>query len=85
MKCDIRKYSLSIDHQILEAILEKTIQCWPTLDLAKKIIRGSNPQEAVHVYFPGDNLFTPHERRSRSSPGSFAVEYKQRPGSVVAP
>ena len=28
-----------------------------------RIIDGSNPQEPVHRYFPGDDLFTPYERR----------------------
>ena len=27
-----------------------------------RIIDGSNPQEPVNIYFPGDDLFTPHER-----------------------
>ena len=26
------------------------------------IVYGSNPQEPVHRYFPGDDLFTPFER-----------------------
>jgi retron-type reverse transcriptase len=31
--------------------------------LVGKIIDGSNPQEQIHHYFPGDTLFTPTERR----------------------
>ena len=30
---------------------------------AAAIVDGSNPQEPVHRYFPGDDLFTPFERR----------------------
>ena len=41
----------------------RAIKCRPTLDLAARIIDGSNPQEASIAYYPGDDLFTPHERR----------------------
>jgi hypothetical protein len=63
LKCDVRKYFASIDHQILNAQLERVIKCKRTLDLAARIIAGSNPQEDVIQYFPGDDLFTPFERR----------------------
>lgn len=63
LRCDIRKYFASIDHQILQAKLERVVRCKPTLDLASRIIDGSNPQEQVDWYFPGDNLFTPAVRR----------------------
>lgn len=63
LKCDITRYFASIDHEILKSILSRTIKCGPTLELAAKIIDGSNPQEAAIAYFPGDSLFTPYERR----------------------
>jgi retron-type reverse transcriptase len=63
LKLDVRKYFASIDHQILNARLARAIKCKPTLDLAARIIAGSNPQEEVIHYFPGDDLFTPFERR----------------------
>src|ERR1039457_5281137 len=47
LKCDVRKYFASIDHQILKLLLEKVVKCRPT---------------AIH-YFPGDDLFSPFERR----------------------
>ena len=34
-----------------------------TLALADRIVDGSNPQEPVPLYYPGDDLFTPFERR----------------------
>lgn len=43
--------------------LERAVKCRETLDLARRIIDGSNPQEEVVHYYPGDNLFTPFERR----------------------
>ncbi len=63
LKCDVRKYFASIDHDILKNLLGKVLKCPPTLDLAARIIDGSNPQQDVAAYFPGDNLFTPYYRR----------------------
>jgi retron-type reverse transcriptase len=63
LKCDIRKYFPSIDHVILKDLLARVIKCPQTLDLAGRIIDGSNPQEEIIAYYPGDDLFTPHERR----------------------
>ena len=39
------------------------MKCRPTLELAAGIIDGSNEQEEVVSFFPGDDLFTPLERR----------------------
>jgi hypothetical protein len=63
LKCDIRKYFPSMDHEILKEQLARVVKCRPTLDLAARIIDGSNPQEPVEHYFPGDTLFTPSSRR----------------------
>ncbi|MDX1982410.1 MAG: reverse transcriptase/maturase family protein [Bryobacteraceae bacterium] len=63
LKCDIRRYFPSIDHEILRSLLARVIKCPQTLELAGRIIDGSNPQEEVIAYYPGDNLFTPFERR----------------------
>jgi len=64
LKLDVQKYFPSIDHQILEDLLARAIHCPDTLRLIHLIIASSNPQETVLHYFPGDTLFTPHERRS---------------------
>jgi hypothetical protein len=53
----------SIHHEILKGLLSGAIKCRPTLDLAARIIDASNPQEEANWYYPGDNLFTPYERR----------------------
>ncbi len=63
LKCDIRKYFPSIDHEILKEFLARVVKCKPTLDLAARIIDGSNEQEEVISLFPGDTLFAPFERR----------------------
>jgi retron-type reverse transcriptase len=62
LKCDIKKYFPSIDHDILKNLVRKRIACPPTLGLIDTIIDGSNPQEKVYHYFLGDTLFTPTER-----------------------
>jgi retron-type reverse transcriptase len=63
LQCDIRKYFPSIDGEILKDLLGRAIKCRETLSLAGRIIDGSNPQEPAAAYFPGDDLFTPSERR----------------------
>jgi retron-type reverse transcriptase len=63
LRCDVRKYFPSIDHEILLDLLGRVTKCERTLELAGRIVAGSNPQEPVTAYFPGDDLFTPLERR----------------------
>ena len=63
LKCDIQKYFASIDHGILKGKLRRLLRCRETLWLADLIIDKGCPPEAVSWYFPGDDLFTPHERR----------------------
>ncbi|HDZ90680.1 MAG TPA: RNA-dependent DNA polymerase, partial [Deltaproteobacteria bacterium] len=63
LKGDIRKYFPSIDHRILKEKIRRKIKCRPTLELISLIIDNSNEQEDVIFYFPGDNMFTPLERR----------------------
>jgi len=63
LRCDIRKYFPSIDHEILKQLLRRKIRDPQMLWLWDTIIDGSNPQEEVLQYFPGDHLFTPLERR----------------------
>lgn len=62
LKCDIRKFFPSIDHELLKQELRWKIACEDTLWLMDKIIDNSNPQEPHLVYFPNDDLFTPHQR-----------------------
>ncbi len=53
----------AIDHAILKAGFRRRIACAPTLALMDKIVDGSNAQEPVNLHFPGDDLFSPYERR----------------------
>ena len=63
LKCDVRKYFASIDHEILKARLARAVKCGPTLDLAARIVAGWSSPEKIFRYYPGDDLFTPYERK----------------------
>lgn len=63
LKCDIRKFFPSIDHEILKQELRWKIACPDTLWLIDIIIDNSNAQEEHIAYYPGDDLFTPWQRR----------------------
>lgn len=63
LRCDIWRYFPAIDHAVLKADLARRLACQKTLTLCGRIIDGSNPQEPVELYFPGDDLFTPFGRR----------------------
>jgi RNA-directed DNA polymerase len=62
LQCDIRKYFPNSDLTILKTQLHRKIKCPDTQWLIDLIIDNSNPQNAPLVYFPDDDLFTPHVR-----------------------
>lgn len=63
LKCDIRKYFPSLDHQVLKAELRRTIRCPGALWLLDRIIDHSNRQEPVCTVFAGDDLADAAGRR----------------------
>ena len=63
LRGDIYRYFPAIDHEVLKADLRRRIACQRTLAVLDRIVDASNPQEPVHLYYPGDDLFTPFERR----------------------
>lgn len=63
LKCDLEKYFPSIDHEILLTQITRRIHDAGVLWLVRTIIDGSNPQPARIRHYPGDDLFTPFERR----------------------
>ncbi len=75
LQCDIRKYFPSIDHEILKQIIRRKIKCQDTLWLIELIIDGSNPQEPVVEYFPGDDLLTPLLRRHGLPIGNLTSQF----------
>jgi retron-type reverse transcriptase len=62
-KADIAKFFPSMDHDILKRLVARKIKDPDVLWLVGQIIDGSNPQEPVTMWFPGDDLFTASERR----------------------
>jgi retron-type reverse transcriptase len=75
LQCDIYRYFPSIDHAILKSFIRRKIKCHDTLRLIDLIIDNSNPQEEVTAYFPGDDLFTPHERRRGLPIGNLTSQF----------
>ena len=75
LRCDVYRYFPAIDHQILKYDLRRRIACPRTLALADRIIDGSNAQEPVHLYYPGDDLFTPYERRRGLPIGNLTSQF----------
>lgn len=75
LQCDVRKYFPSIDHEILKTILRRKLKCPDTLWLIDSIIDGSNPQGQEVEYFPGDDLFTPVQRRRGLPIGNLTSQF----------
>ncbi len=75
LKCDIKKYFPSIDHDILRHLIRRKIKCRDTLWLIDVILENSNPQETVIDYFTGDDLFTPLERRKGLPIGNLTSQF----------
>ena len=75
LKCDIKKYFPSIDHEILKQVVREKIECKGTLELIDKIIDNSNPQEQIITYFYNDDLFTPHERKKGIPIGNLTSQF----------
>ena len=75
LRCDIYRYFPAIDHTILKADLRRRIACERTLVLADRIIDGSNAQEPVRLLFPGDDLFTPIERKRGLPIGNLTSQF----------
>ena len=75
LRCDIWRYFPAIDHEILKRDLRRRIACDRTLALADRIIDGSNPQEPVNLYYPGDDLFTPFGRRRGLPIGNLTSQF----------
>jgi RNA-directed DNA polymerase len=63
LKADVRRFFPSIDHTILKGLVARKIKDPHVLWLVSLIIDHSNPQCPVLMWFPGDDLFTPTERR----------------------
>lgn len=75
LRCDIYRYFPAIDHALLKAAFRRRIACARTLAVMDAIVDGSNPQEPVHRYFSGDDLFTPFNRRRGLPIGNLTSQF----------
>jgi RNA-directed DNA polymerase len=75
LRCDLYRYFPSIDHAILKADFRRRIACARTLAVMDAIVDGSNAQEPVECYFPGDDLFEPHRRRRGLPIGNLTSQF----------
>lgn len=75
LKCDIRKYFPSIDHYVLFNQIKRKIRDRETLWLISLILRTSNAQEPVPIWFSGDDLLTPVERRKGLPIGNLTSQF----------
>lgn len=75
MKLDIRQYFPSMDHEILKWSIRRKIKDKEALQMIDLIIDSSNPQDPALFWFPGDDLFTPMERRKGLPIGSQTSQF----------
>jgi hypothetical protein len=75
LKIDVQRYFPSIDHELLKIKLRRRINDRRVLDLLDRIIDGSPNGDIDPIYFPGDNLFTPFERRAGIPIGNLTSQF----------
>jgi RNA-directed DNA polymerase len=75
LKGDIAKFFPSIDHAILKAQVRRVIADERLLAVLERVVDGSNPQELVEEWFPGDDLFTPAGRRRGIPIGNLTSQF----------
>ncbi|MBI5116994.1 group II intron reverse transcriptase domain-containing protein [Candidatus Poribacteria bacterium] len=74
LKCDIRKYFQSVDHEILLEMISRKIACPQTMWLITKIIASRDDKSHVS-YFENDTLFTPFERKRGIPIGNLTSQF----------
>ena len=75
LRGDIYRYFPAIDHAILKADIRRRLACPGTLRLIDAVIDGSNRQEPVDIYYPGDDLFAPFARRRGLPIGNLTSQF----------
>lgn len=75
LKCDLSLFFPSIDHQILKKEIFRKIACQETRQLIEKIIDNSNSQQETGFYFPGDDFFSPYQRRKGIPIGNLTSQF----------
>ncbi len=72
---DIQKFFPSIDHAVLKGEIRRGSSDEGILWLFDALIDGSNPQEPVPGYFPGDDLFAAGDRRRGLPIGNLTSQF----------
>ena len=76
LKMDVQQYFPSIDHAILLDKIARYLKDPKVLDLFAEIIRTSPPFPGrPPLYFPGDDLFTPLQRRAGIPIGNLTSQF----------
>jgi len=75
LKCDLKWYFPSIDHEILKQVIRTKIGCQDTLWLMDLIIDNSNEQPPAAFHFPGDDLLYPLERKRGLPIGNLTSQF----------
>ncbi len=75
LKLDIEKYFSSIDRSILKGKLRRCLKDEKVLALFERIIDTAPAQDAPLVWYPGDDLFTPVERRRGIPIGNLTSQF----------
>jgi hypothetical protein len=75
LKMDVARYFPSIDREILKEKLRRRIKDARVLALLDRIIDTSPPVDEPPVYFPGDDLLTPLERRHGIPIGNLTSQF----------
>ncbi len=75
LRCDIFRYFPAIDHEILKEEFRRRIACEKTLWLMDCIVDRSNRQEPVNLYYQGDDLFSPFERKRGLPIGNLTSQF----------
>ena len=75
LQCDVCRYFQSVDHEILKRKVKRVLRCPHTLWLAERIIDHGSAQEPLICYFPGDDLFSPGERRRGLPVGNLTSQF----------
>jgi hypothetical protein len=75
LKSDIVKFFPSLDHEVVKDSVRRVIADERFLEILDCVIDGSNPQEDVVLHFPGDDLFTPMERRHGLPIGNLTSQF----------
>jgi retron-type reverse transcriptase len=75
LKMDVARFFPSLDHGVLKEQIRRAIKDPRVLALCDVIIDGSNEQEQVANFFPGDGLLAPLEHRHGIPIGNLTSQF----------